>query len=89
MATPLARARAKLEEIERELRKYPDFHLYLLAKTQQDRMRMEAILISIPAFALWHKLHHSVARATGRLRRLGGPTLADIPAKFSPPLKLI
>jgi hypothetical protein len=61
MATPLARARAKIEEIERELRKYPDFQLYLLAGSENDRRRMEAILIGIPGFGLWHKLRRCVA----------------------------
>jgi hypothetical protein len=61
MDTPLARARAKLEEIEHQLRKDPDFQLYLLAKTEQDRTRMEASLINIPAFSMWHKLHNSMA----------------------------
>ena len=70
MTTPLSRALAKLEEIERELRKLPDFHLYLLAKTETERARMEAILIKIPAFDLWHKLRNSVARAAEPSRAL-------------------
>jgi hypothetical protein len=82
MATRLARARAKLEEIERELGKHPEFQLHLFAKTQRDRMRIEAIFISVPAFALWHKLRHSVALAPEWPRPLAGPTLADVPVKF-------
>jgi hypothetical protein len=63
MTTPLARAQAKLRELERELGKHPDFQFYLLAKTEQDRIRMEAMLISIPAFGLWHKLRNAIALA--------------------------
>lgn len=61
MRTPLDCAKAKLEEIERELNKYPDFHLYLLAKTRDERKRMERLLKAIPAFDLWHKLRKSVS----------------------------
>jgi hypothetical protein len=64
MITPLARAQAKLQEIEQELRKYPDFQLYLIARTRQDRARMEQLLMNIPAFALWRKLRDSVTLAT-------------------------
>lgn len=66
MTTPIARARAKLEEIERELRKHPDFQLYLLTNAEHERARMEAILLSIPAFNLWHKLCRSVTGAIER-----------------------
>lgn len=64
MNTPLARAQAKLREIERELGKYPDFQLYLIAKTRQDRTRMERVLMGIPDFALWRKLRDSITPAT-------------------------
>jgi hypothetical protein len=70
MTTPLARAQAKLQELERELGKHPDFQFYLLAKTEQDRTRMEAMLISIPAFGLWHKLRSSIALAAQPSRAL-------------------
>jgi hypothetical protein len=63
MTTPLARAQAKLQQLERELGKHPDFQFYLLAKTKQDQTRMEAILVSIPAFELWHKLRNAIALA--------------------------
>lgn len=66
MATPLARAQAKLKEIEHELRKRPDFRLYLLATREEDRTRMEAALLSVPSFALWNKLHKSVDSAGKR-----------------------
>jgi len=64
MSTPLARAQAKLREIEQELGKYPDFQLYLIAKADKDRARMERLLMAIPAFALWSKLRDSVVLAT-------------------------
>jgi len=64
MRTPLDRARAKVEEIERELKKYPDFHLYLLARTREERSRMELLLSAIPAFDLWHKLQNSISAAS-------------------------
>lgn len=35
--TPLDRARAKCEQLERELRKSPDFQLYLFAKSRKNR----------------------------------------------------
>jgi len=61
MSTPLDRARAKLEQIERELTKYPEFHLFLLAKTREERRCVEALLIAIPAFDLWRKLYTSIS----------------------------
>ncbi len=64
MSTPLARAQAKLREIEQELGRYPDFQLYLIAKTRKDRARMERLLMDIPAFALWRKLRDSIMLAS-------------------------
>jgi hypothetical protein len=61
--TPLERARAKLEQIERELKKSPDFQLYMIAKTQHDRARMRRVLMKIPLFRLWRILTNSVKRA--------------------------
>jgi hypothetical protein len=58
--TPLDRARAKCEEIERELRKSPDFHLYMLTRSRNDRARMEQLLMEIPEFRLWHMLMKSL-----------------------------
>jgi hypothetical protein len=63
MSTPLARAQAKLAEVEGELAKYPDFQLYLIAKTRKERVRMERLLMNIPAFSLWQKLRHSITLA--------------------------
>lgn len=63
MSTPLARAQAKIDEIERELRKCPDFQLYLVVNSPQDRLRMERVLSSIPTFKLWLTLRNSIAAA--------------------------
>ena len=64
MNTSLTRAQAKLVEIERELGKYPDFQLYLIAKSRTDRARMERLLMKIPGFPLWRKLQTFVIIAT-------------------------
>src|SRR5215510_8709382 len=61
--TPLDRAMAKRNEIELELRKCPDFQLYLITKSRRQRARMERSLMKIPNFKLWHRLATSVARA--------------------------
>jgi hypothetical protein len=60
--TPCESARAKLEQIERELRKLPDFQLYLIAKSRKDRARMSRVLMEIPNFRLWRSLRSSVTR---------------------------
>src|SRR5262249_24425247 len=65
--TPLDRAIAKRDEIELELRKCPDFQLYLITKSRKQRARMEQLLIKIPNFNLWRRLATSVARAQRRL----------------------
>ena len=52
----LVRARQKCERLERELRKCPDFQLYLLSKSRKDRNRMELMLMQIPSFKLWYLL---------------------------------
>ncbi len=67
MQTPLINTQAKLEEIERELRKYPDFQLYLLSKTGLERASRKRLLMEIPAFDLWLKLRNSIAVATAPL----------------------
>ncbi len=56
------RLRAKLEQIERELKKSPDFQLYLIAKSRKDLARIERLLITIPTFGYWHVLRHSIER---------------------------
>ena len=58
--TPLDRAQAKRERVERELKKCPDFQLYLLAKSRQDLARMERLLMQIPTFRLWRTLANSI-----------------------------
>ena len=60
MKTPLEHAQAKCEQLERELRRSPDFHLYLLTKSLGDRARMESVLMEVPQFALWRTLRRSV-----------------------------
>ena len=60
---PSDRARAKLVEIERELKKSPDFQLYLIAKSHSERARMKHLLMEIPHFRLWRVLANAVKRA--------------------------
>jgi hypothetical protein len=64
-AVKLERAQAKLDEIERELNKHPDFQFYLLAKSPKDRTRMKRLLMNIPIFRLWRTLTVSVKRTRG------------------------
>jgi hypothetical protein len=63
VATPFERACAKLEQIERELTKSPDFQLYLIVRSPKHRARMERVLMEIPRFRLWRILINSVRRA--------------------------
>ena len=65
--TPLDRAIAKRDEIELELRKSPDFQLYLITKSRRHRARMKQLLMEIPNFKLWCRLATSVARAQRQL----------------------
>jgi hypothetical protein len=58
--TPLERAQAKRERIERELKKCPDFQLYLIAKSRKDLARMERLLMQIPMFRIWRTLANSI-----------------------------
>ena len=67
METPLDRAIAKRDEVEFELKKCPDFQLYLITKSRRQRARMEHLLMEIPNFKLWYRLAVSVARAQRRL----------------------
>ncbi len=67
METPEKRALAKCEDLERELKRSPDFQLYLLTQLRSDRVRMERLLIEIPMFALWLTLHRSERTARGQL----------------------
>jgi hypothetical protein len=63
--TPLDRARAKFVQIELELKKSPDFQLYLIAKSHSDRARMKHLLMEIPHFRLWRVLANAVKNVTG------------------------
>lgn len=58
-------ASAKVAELERELKKCPDFHLYLVTKTLRDRERMKRILLEIPIFKLWLALSDSITSNSG------------------------
>ena len=60
---PLDRARSKRSQLERELKKCPDFQLYLITKAANDRMRMERLLMENPTFRLWRLLTNSIAIA--------------------------
>jgi hypothetical protein len=64
MQTPLEFMQAKCKQLERELRRSPDFQLYLL-KSRSDRVRMETVLMQIPQFALWRTLTNSAESALG------------------------
>ena len=64
MQTALELMQAKCEQLERELRRSPDFQLYLL-KSRSDRACMEAVLMEIPQFALWRTLTNSVESVLG------------------------
>ena len=61
---PIDRACAKREELERELKKCPDFQLYLMATSPKDRSRMERLLMEVPSFRLWHLLSNSIRQET-------------------------
>jgi hypothetical protein len=62
-ALPLDRAQARREQLERKLKKSPDFQLYLITKTPNDRARMERLLMEDPSFRLWRVLTNSIAIA--------------------------
>jgi hypothetical protein len=59
--TLLDRALAKRERIEGELKKHPDFQLYLIAETITDQTRMKCLLMKIPNFRLWYLLTNAIA----------------------------
>ena len=48
------------KEIEDELRKSPDFQLYMLTAARHDRERMERLLEKLPAFRMWRRLSQAV-----------------------------
>jgi hypothetical protein len=53
----------RLEQIERELKKSPDFQPYIIAKARHDRTRMRGLLMEIPHFRRWRSLTGSEAHA--------------------------
>jgi hypothetical protein len=57
---PIDRACEKREELERELKKSPDFQLYLMTTCPKDRARMERLWLEVPTFRLWHLLTNSI-----------------------------
>jgi hypothetical protein len=59
----LDRAQTKRDRLERELKKCPDFQLYLITEAPKDRARMERVLMKNPAFRLWRLLTDSIAIA--------------------------
>jgi hypothetical protein len=58
--TPFDWAKLKCDQLERELRRSPDFQLYLITKSPSDRARMERVLMEIPQFALWRALTQTI-----------------------------
>jgi len=82
--TPLDRARAKCEQLERELRKSPDFQLYLVVKSRNGRAQMESLLMEIPAFRLWRTLANSIELAHRRsaVSMPAGPIRNEAPASL-------
>jgi hypothetical protein len=64
MQTPLKLMQTKCVQLEQELRRSPDFQLYLL-KSRSDRAQMEPVLMEIPQFALWRTLTNSVESVLG------------------------
>ncbi len=54
----LESARARRDKMERELKKCPDFQLYFLTSSLDDRTRMEQLLDQNPRFRQWRLLGH-------------------------------
>jgi hypothetical protein len=67
---PFDRAKLKCDELERELRRSPDFQLYLITESPSDRARMESVLMEIPQFALWRALTQTIENLRLRERVL-------------------
>src|SRR4051794_21150767 len=65
---PLQRAKLRSKELETELRKSPDFQLYLITKAAKERVRMEHLLLQIPEFKLWHLLRSTIRKANREAR---------------------
>jgi hypothetical protein len=60
---PLDRARVRRDQLERELKKCPDFQLYLITEAPGDRAWMERLLMENPSFTLWRQLTNVIALA--------------------------
>ena len=83
--TPLDRAQAKREQIECELRKCPDFQLYLLTKSRKERARMGRLLMEIPNFRLWRALSTSIEREQRSRQRAPAKVFVALAAREEPP----
>ena len=85
MDTPFDLAKLKCDQLERELRRSPDFQLYLITESPSDRARMESVLMEIPQFALWRALTQTIESIRLRERVLleasgGGDALEPVHA---------
>ena len=69
MDTPFDWAKLKCEQLERELRRSPDFQLYLITESPSHRARMERVLMEIPQFA-WRALTQAIESIRLRARVL-------------------
>ena len=56
--------RVQCEGIEHELKKSPDFQLYMLTPARRDRERMERLLEKLPAFRMWRQLSQRIEAPT-------------------------
>jgi hypothetical protein len=65
--TPLQRAKFRFKQLETELKKSPDFQLYLITKDRNERLRMERLLVEIPQFKLWHMLRSTIQQANRKM----------------------
>jgi hypothetical protein len=76
----LESASAKRDQIERELKKCPDFQLYLLTSSLDDRMRMELLLDENPRFRQWRVLAGRVAGPVDQavLREQSAVSVGDV-----------
>ena len=74
--TPLQRAQVRCKQLEDELKKSPDFQLYLITKATTERVRMERLLLEIPEFKLWHLLSRSIRKPQVNARQANAPQSA-------------
>jgi hypothetical protein len=57
--------RLQRSAIEKELRKLPDFQLYMLTTAAHDRERMERLLAKLPAFRAWRRQSQTIGQGGG------------------------